>query len=129
MARMLHILGWNLCPVLWSQIAMLLHSYVIDQLKGRYYLLCRTPLVVQFRNTTDFAFNAAAVDNTASRLWNAFRELCSSPVVFQQTEPSNSATLTKSVCASTEPSNFKRLFSNFNLTIETPTKNCCLIWN
>ena len=58
-------------------VAMLLHSYVIDQLKGRYYLLCRTPLVVQFRNTTDFAFNAAVVDNTASRLWNAFRELCS----------------------------------------------------
>ena len=56
-------------------VAMLLHSYVIDQLKGRYYLLCRAPLVVQFRNTTDFTFNAAVVDNTVSRLWNAFREL------------------------------------------------------
>ena len=37
--------------------------------------LLSTPLVVQFHNTTDFAFNAAVVDNTAIRLWNAFREL------------------------------------------------------
>src|SRR5947207_2351588 len=84
---MLHILGWNLCPVLWSQIAMLLHSYVIDQLKGRYYqhhLLCNSIILPTLHST----------QQSGSGMLSGSSD--SSPVVFQQMEPSNSAMLTKS---------------------------------